>query len=356
MPDYGNMHGWHSEEFVERPDSALPAYMGATTFAKLPLVTDIEQVADLAPDAVIVGAPLDDGTTYRPGARFGPRAIRTGNNNYGSFYSLQLGVSLFDVLDVVDAGDANIEPVWLERGYAMIYRKVRDLAGTGAVPIVLGGDHGITWPSATAIAEVNDPARIGMVHFDAHADTGEVTGPIANHGAPMRKLLESGAIAGPNFVQVGLRGYWPDRETLAWMEEKGFRSHFITEIEEHGAEAVIDRAIDEALDGADAVYLSVDIDVLDPAYAPGTGTAEPGGMSTRELLRAVRRIVGAVELAGMDVVEVSPPFDHADLTSMAANRVVMEALSALAVKKQSGTGVRRPVVEDERGERIRGTP
>ncbi|MCY4367883.1 MAG: agmatinase [bacterium] len=341
MPDYGDMHGWDRQDFVESPDAFLPAYMGATTFAKLPLVEDLGEVAARSPDAVIVGAPLDDGTTYRPGARFGPRAIRTANNNYGVFYSLQLGVDVFEVLDVVDAGDANIEPVWLERGYAMIYRKVRDLARTGAVPIILGGDHGITWPSATAIAEVNDPAKIGMVHFDAHADTGEVTGPIANHGSPMRKLLESGAIAGPNFVQVGLRGYWPDGETLAWMEEKGFRSHFITEIEEHGTEAVVDQAIDEALDGADAIYLSVDIDVLDPAHAPGTGTAEPGGLSTRELLAAVRRIVGAVDLAGMDVVEVSPPYDHAELTSMAANRVVMEALSVLAVKKESGTPVRR---------------
>ncbi len=341
MPDYGNMHGWDSREFVENPDKFAPAYMGATTFAKTPLVEDIGKVTALAPDVAIVGAPLDDGTTYRPGARFGPRAIRTANNNYGVFYSLQLGVDIFEVLDVVDAGDANIEPSWMERGYAMIYRKVRDLARTGVIPIVLGGDHGITWPSATAIAEVNDPTRIGMVHFDAHADTGEVMGPIANHGSPMRKLLESGAIGGPNFVQVGLRGYWPDEGTLAWMREKGFRTHFMTEIEEHGAEAVVDKAIDEALDGADAVYLSVDIDVLDPAYAPGTGTAEPGGLSTRELLRAIRRIVGAVNIAAMDVVEVSPPYDHADLTSMAANRVVMEALSALAVKKRSGQPVRR---------------
>ena len=343
MAGYASMHGWDSPVFVESPDLSLPAYMGATTFAKQPLIEDIAEIAKRGPDAAIVGAPFDDGTTYRPGARFGPRAIRTANNNYAGSYSLQLGVEVFDVLDVVDAGDANVEPMWPERGYAMIYRKVRDLAATGAVPIVLGGDHGITWPSATAIAEANDPARIGMVHFDAHADTGEVTGPIANHGSPMRKLIESGAIAGRNFVQVGLRGYWPDAETLAWMEEQGFRSHFMTEIEEHGAEAVVDRAMDEALDGADAVYLSVDIDVLDPAYAPGTGTAEPGGLSSRELLRAVRRIVMAVDLAGMDVVEVSPPFDHADLTSMAANRVVMEALSALAVKKQSGARIRRPV-------------
>ena len=341
MTGYASMHGWDSPEFVKAPDFLQPAYMGATTFAKLPLVEDVGKLAALAPDAVIAGAPFDDGTTYRPGARFGPRAIRTANNNYGGFHSLQLGVDVFKVLDVVDAGDAHVEPMWPERGYAMIYRKVRDLAGTGAVPIVLGGDHGITWPSATAIAEVNDPARIGMVHFDAHADTGKVTGPIANHGSPMRKLIESGAIAGRNFVQVGLRGYWPGEKTLAWMREQGIRSHFITEIEEHGTEAVVDTAIDEALDGADAVYLSVDIDVLDPAYAPGTGTAEPGGLSSRELLRAVRRIVQAVDLAAMDVVEVSPPFDHADLTSMAANRVVMEALSALALKKQSGTRVRR---------------
>ena len=130
---------------------------------------------------------------------------------------------------------------------------------------------------------------------------------------------------------------------MAWMEERGFRSHFITEIEEHGTEAVVDKAIEEALEGADAIYLSVDIDVLDPAHAPGTGTAEPGGLSTRELLGAIRRIVGAVDLAGMDVVEVSPPYDHADLTSMAANRVVMEALSVLAVKKRSGTEVRRSI-------------
>ena len=128
------------------------------------------------------------------------------------------------------------------------------------------------------------------------------------------------------------------------MKENGFRSHFITEIEEHGADAVVDLAISEALEGADAVYLSVDIDVLDPAHAPGTGTAEPGGLTTRELLRSVRRIVGAVELAGMDVVEVSPPYDHAELTSMAANRVVLEALSGLAHKKRSGTRIRRSVV------------
>ena len=179
------------------------------------------------------------------------------------------------------------------------------------------------------------------MHFDAHADTAnDDWGVLGGHGTPMRRLIESGAVRGSNFVQVGLRGYWPPRPVLDWMHEQGMRWHLMTEIEERGAEAVIHDAIDEALDGPDSIYLSLDIDVIDPGHAPGTGTPEPGGMLTREVLRAVRQIVGRVELAGMDVVEVSPPFDHAELTSMAANRAVLEAISALAVKRAAGRPVR----------------
>jgi arginase family enzyme len=156
----------------------------------------------------------------------------------------------------------------------------------------------------------------------------------------MRRLIESGAVEGRNFVQVGLRGYWPPRDVQEWMADQGMRWHLMREIEEHGAEAVFDDAIAEALDGPDLVYLSVDIDVLDPGMAPGTGTPEPGGLLTRELLRAVRRVVGSVRLAAMDIVEVALPFDHAEITSMAAHRVAMEALSALAVHKRDGSAVR----------------
>jgi agmatinase len=156
----------------------------------------------------------------------------------------------------------------------------------------------------------------------------------------MRRLIESRAVKGRNFVQVGLRGYWPPKETFEWMQEQGLRYHFMTEIEERGAEAVIADAIAEALDGPDSVYLSIDIDVIDPGMAPGTGTPEPGGMLTREVLRAIRQIVGAVDLAGMDIVEVSPPYDQAETTAMAANRCALEAISALAVKHKAGTRVR----------------
>jgi formimidoylglutamase len=279
--------------------------------------------------------------THRPGARFGPRAIREAPYASGSIHSLQLDIDPYDHLTVVDAGDANIVPSWIERGHAMVYRKVLAVAGSGAIPIILGGDHSITWPAATAIAQIRHPRSVGIIHFDAHADTANDShGVLASHGTPMRRLIESGAISGRNFVQVGLRGYWPPQETFDWMREQGLRWHLMREIEERGAEAVIADAIAEALDGPDSIYLSIDIDVIDPGMAPGTGTPEPGGMLTREVLRAIRQIVGAVELAGMDIVEVSPPYDQAETTAMAANRAALEAISALAVRRRAGHAVR----------------
>jgi agmatinase len=337
---FGEAWGWH-RDYEVYSDFDLPTYVGPTTFANLPWVTDPDELRARAVDVAIVGAPFDEMVTNRPGTRFGPRAIREAQYSSGSLNSLQLDVRPFDELTVVDAGDANIVPAYWERSHAMIYRKVREVAATGAIPIVLGGDHSITWPSASAIAEVRRPGSIGVLHFDAHADTAQESyGQLASHGTPMRRLIESGAVLGKNFVQVGLRGYWPPPDVFEWMLEQGMRWHLMTEIEERGAEAVIDAAIEEALDGPDAVYISVDIDVVDPGAAPGTGTPEPGGMLPRELLRAIRRIVGRVDVAGMDIVEVSPPYDWAESTSAIANRCALEAISALAVKRRDGATVR----------------
>ncbi len=340
QPDFAALNGW-DREFEVFSDFDLPTYVGPTTFMKLPWITDPAELRRRKTDVAVIGAPFDDAVSHRPGARFGPRAIREAQYTSGSIHSLQLGVEPFEVLDVVDAGDANIVPAWIERGHALIYRKVREVAETGAIPIVLGGDHSITWPSATAIAEVRRPGSIGIVHFDAHADTAnEDWGVLAGHGTPMRRLIESGAVLGKNFVQVGLRGYWPPVDVFEWMQAHGLRYHFMTEIEERGADAVVADAIAEALDGPDTIYLSLDIDVIDPGLAPGTGTPEPGGMLSREVLRAIRQIVAAVELCGMDIVEVSPPYDHAETTAMIANRAALEAISALAVKKLAGRPVR----------------
>jgi agmatinase len=338
--DFAARNGW-DRAYEAFDDFDLPTYVGLPTFMKLPWVTDPAELRARKVDVAIVGAPFDDAVSHRPGARFGPRAIRQAQYTTGSIHSLQLGNEPFEILTVVDAGDANVVPSWIDRAHAFIYRKVREVAETGAIPIVLGGDHSITWPSATAVAEVRRPGSIGIVHFDAHADTAnDDWGVLAGHGTPMRRLIESGAVKGSNFVQVGLRGYWPPVETFAWMQEQGLRWHLMREIEERGAEAVIDDAIAEALDGPDAVYISVDIDVIDPGNAPGTGTPEPGGMLPREVLRAVRRIASQVEIAGMDIVEVSPPYDHAEVTAMAANRIALEVISALAGKRQAGHQVR----------------
>lgn len=333
-------HGW-DRDFETFSDYDLPSYVGPLSFQNLPWIEDPEEIFRRRADVAIVGVPFDDAVSHRPGARFAPRAIRGANYTTGNLHSLQLDNEPLKTLTVVDAGDANIVPAWLDRGHAMAYRKVRQVAETGAIPIILGGDHSITWPCATAIADVRAPRSIGIVHFDAHADTGNNDwGVLAGHGTPMRRLIESGAVLGKNFVQVGLRGYWPSVEVFEWMQAQGMRWHLMREIEERGAEAVIDDAIAEALDGADAVYLSIDVDVVDPGMAPGTGTPEPGGLLTRELLRAVRRIAGSVEIAAMDIVEVSPPFDQAEVTAMVAHRCALEMISALAAKRAAGETIR----------------
>ncbi|MCI2424223.1 agmatinase family protein, partial [Saccharopolyspora sp. K220] len=223
------------------------------------------------------------------------------------------------------------------------FEGIRKFVGTivdsGAIPIVMGGDHAITWPCATAVADHYGHGKVGIVHFDAHADTGtDMPGSLASHGTPIRKLIESGAVPGRNFVQVGLRGYWPDRETLDWMDEQSMRTHFMAEINRDGFDKVLERAIDEALDQADHLYLSLDIDVADPAFAPGTGTPEPGGLTSIDVLTAVRRLAAEVGIVGMDVVEVSPPYDdRGEITALLANRAIREALTGIAMRRKGIT-------------------
>jgi guanidinobutyrase len=316
-----------------RAQLAGPSYEGIATFAQRPLLTETEELDRWHPDVAIVGAPWDDSTTNRPGARFGPRALRALAYSPGTFH-LDLGVEIFDSLEVIDFGDAHCPHGLVEVSHAAIRERVGAIASRGIVPVVLGGDHSITWPSATAVAEAHGWGRIGIVHFDAHADTADrIDGNLASHGTPMRRLIESGAVLGRNFVQVGLRGYWPDAATFAWMREQEMRYHFMQEVWERGLAPVIDDAVEEALEGCDAIYVSVDIDVLDPAFAPGTGTPEPGGIAPVDLLRAIRRLAMDTPLVALDVVEVAPAYDWAEVTVNNAHRVVLEALAGLAVRR-----------------------
>lgn len=289
-------------------------------------------------DVVIVGAPFDGGTSFRSGARFGPSALRAACylGHDGSRPSLALRVDGLKDLNVVDVGDVELFSGDAARSCADLERVIEAIASTGAVPLVLGGDHTVTWPDVTGVARARGWGKISVIHFDAHADTGNIEfGSLIGHGQPMRRLIESGAARGDRFFQVGLRGYWPPPDILEWMAEQKMRSYEMTEIVSRGLDTVIDEVIENSMDECDGVFLSVDIDVVDPGSAPGTGTPEPGGMSSRQLLDAVREIAFRVPILGMDVVEVAPPFDHADITALLGNRVILEALSGMA-KRRSG--------------------
>jgi arginase family enzyme len=204
------------------------------------------------------------------------------------------------------------------------------------VPVVLGGDHTIALPDVTGVARHVGFGRVSVVHFDAHANTGDTQwGSLLGHGTPMRRLIESGAARGDRFVQIGLRGYWPPPDVLAWMAEHGLRSFEMTEVVARGLDACLDEAFELAVRDCDAVFLSVDVDVVDPGMAPGTGTPEPGGLTSRQLLDAVRRCAVELPLGGMDVVELSPPYDGpGEVTAYLANRVVLEALSGIARRRR----------------------
>ena len=289
-----------------------------------------------AADVVIVGAPFDGGTSHRPGTRFGPQAIRSTDylGHDGSRPHMALRVDALRDLRVVDAGDVEMPPGEIERALTALEEAVYAVASAGAVPLVLGGDHSIALPDATGVARHLGYGKVSMIHFDAHADTGDIEfGSLYGHGQPMRRLIESGALRGDRFLQVGLRGYWPGPETLDWMADQKMRSYEMTEIGARGLDACLDEASAIALDECDAVFLSVDIDVCDPGHAPGTGTPEPGGLTSRQLLDAVRRLCRELPVAGIDVVEVSPPYDHAEITAALANRVCLEALSGLAARR-----------------------
>jgi agmatinase len=299
--------------------------------------------------AAIIGAPFDGGTSHRPGCRFGPQAIRLTDYlpHDGQRPHLALGVDPLVELGVVDVGDVEMLPGEIEVSLEKLERAVEQLSRSGTVPVVLGGDHTIALPDVTGVARHVGWGRVSVIHFDAHADTADTQfGSMYGHGTPMRRLIESGATRGDRFLQIGLRGYWPGPDTLSWMAEQGMRSFEMTEIEARGLPSCLTEAFAIATDDCDAVFLSIDIDVVDPGAAPGTGTPEPGGFSSRQLLDAVRRTTMELPVAGIDVVEVSPPYDHAEVTAYLANRVVLEALSGIAWRRRSASGHDRRRPED----------
>ena len=312
---------WRQLGLPDKPD-----YAGLLTFSALPYTEDPAELEGV--EVAIVGAPMDDLTSDRPGTRLGPRAIRAASCPPGPH--LEARVDAMAELRVVDFGDAPVVPSDPVGSHAAIERVVGQVVAAGAIPIVLGGDHSIAEPDVKAVAKVHGP--VALVHFDTHTDTGEeVFGVEVSHGTPMYRLVRDGHVDASRNVQIGLRGYWPGEREFAWQAERGITSFFMHDVRDRGIRAVVEETI--AIVGYGPVFLSVDVDVLDPAFAPGTGTPEPGGMTSGDLLFACRELASRLAIVGMDVVEVIPTaVGSADITALVAERIVRETLTGIALR------------------------
>ena len=318
--------------------ATVPRYAGLATFARLPRREDVPSF-----DVAVLGIPFDSGVSYRPGARFGPSHIRQSSRLLRP-YNPALEVSPFGAQQVVDAGDLAVNPFDIQQAIAQIEAGVREL-GEDAKLLVLGGDHTVALPVLRALHARYGP--IAVLHFDAHLDTWDTYfGEPYTHGTPFRRASEEGLLDREHCLHIGIRGPLYDPADLTDSFDLGFATIGCVELETLGVAGTIERM--RARLGDRPVYVSVDIDVLDPAHAPGTGTPEAGGMSSRELLAVLRGLMGA-RIVGADIVEVSPPYDHAEITGIAAAHVGFELLSVLALATDDAAlpelGIETPTVE-----------
>jgi agmatinase len=304
-----------------------PRFSDVRTFMRLPNTRDLPNA-----DAAIVGAPFDTGATFRAGARFGPEGIRSASHLLRR-YNPSLDVAIFDYLSVIDYGDVPVVPGYIEESYRRIEEGLEPVHGAGVPPIVLGGDHSIALPELRAAAAVHGP--LALVQFDSHPDTWNAYfGERHTHGTPFRRAVEEGLLDTSHSVQVGMRGSIYDKNDWDDAREMGFDLVSTDEVRDLGIPVVIDR-IRERATGA-RVYVSFDVDFVDPAYAPGTGTPEIGGFTSREAQEFMRGLAG-LQIVGCDIVEVYPAYDHAQITALLAANVAHEFLSLLAFSRKAGS-------------------
>ena len=300
-----------------------PRFSGVRTFMRLPNNQDLQNA-----DAAIVGAPFDTGASFRAGARFGPEGIRSVSHLLRP-YNPSLSVAIFDHLSVIDYGDLPVVPGFIEESYEKITTGLEEIHRAGVIPIVLGGDHSIALPELRAAAATHGP--VALVQFDSHADTWDAYfGKKYNHGTPFRRAVEEGLLDPERSIQVGMRGSLYDDGDLEASRELGFELLTTDEIRRIGIKETTDR-IRERI-GDTKAYVSFDVDFVDPAYAPGTGTPEVGGFTSREAQEFVRGLSG-MEIVGCDVVEVYPQYDPAQITALLAANVAHEFLSLIALRR-----------------------
>jgi len=309
----------------------LPHFAGINTFMKAPYIEDVNRVGEF--DLAVVGVPHDSGTTYRPGTRFGPQGIRRISALYTP-YNYEMGVDLREQIRLCDVGDIFTIPANNEKSFDQISKGIAHIFASGAFPIILGGDHSIGFPTVRGVCRHLGDKKVGIIHFDRHVDTQEIDLDERMHTCPWFHATNMANAPAKNLVQLGIGGWQVPREGVKVCRERGTNVLTVTDICEMGLEAAAQFAIERATDGTDCVYISFDIDCIDAGFVPGTGWPEPGGLLPREALKLLELIVRNVPVCGLEVVEVSPPYDISDMTSLMACRVICDTMAHLVVSGQ----------------------
>ncbi|PHV61669.1 agmatinase [Cyanobacterium aponinum AL20118] len=309
----------------------LPHYAGINTFLKAPYLEDVKQVGNY--DVAIVGVPHDSGTTYRPGTRFGPQGIRKISALYTP-YNFELGVDLREQIKLCDVGDIFTIPANNEKSFDQISKGVAHIFKSGAFPIILGGDHSIGFPTLRGVCRHLGDKKVGIIHFDRHVDTQETDLDERMHTCPWFHATNMKNAPAKNLVQLGIGGWQVPRQGVKVCRERATNILTVTDITEMGLDAAADFAIEKATDGTDCVWISFDIDCIDAGFVPGTGWPEPGGLLPREALYLLKKIVQNTNVCGIEVVEVSPPYDVSDMTALMATRVICDTMAHLVVSGQ----------------------
>lgn len=323
-------------------------WIGIPTFFHRPVALSPADLQAGQAEVAIMGADLVNGPRA---ITYGPQEMR--NPRLSDFYltwgkwsmpNQQTMVNAFEELEVVDYGDAPLDPMSMHRSIPVIRKMVADIAGVEledgrhTIPMIIGGCHALMYPDVAGLVDVYGKGNVGVIHFDAHHDAVQsYFGHMINHGMPVFRLINEGLVPGKNFIQVGLRGYAPDAEGFEWMRKQGIRYHSMTEVERRGWDAVLTDVIREAKDGPKYLFISFDIDVVDPAFMPGTSTPEPGGMTTHEALNIVRRLCAESNVVGFELVELRPERDPGYVTMLNCNRILREALTGIAMRKKGLT-------------------
>lgn len=306
---------------------------GPPTFGGFPLALSKEDLIAGEVDVAIVGAPLNMGSGWRDSGEQATTDLRVLGRPIGS-QDQYVQIEASKVLTIVDYGDVAVDNESTERSMRHVREVVREIAETGAVPMVVGGDHSLAYPNIAALADVYGKQKVSVIHFDAHYDAWWGGAHLISHGYPVYRLINEGHVRAADYIQVGLRSSGPDESGFKWMREQGMRYHTMAEIERRGWNAVLDRVVAEASEEGRKLHISFDIDVIDPAFTPATGTPVPGGLNMREAISIVRRLCAESNVVGFDLLELHPGMDASYKTTLNSAHIIKACLTGLAMNRE----------------------